>query len=279
MENQILLEDPPDTRVTIERLQAEGYSRHQIKGAIARLISVHIFNIRKHKRPFDTDQYVLQLRILGKPFPEAGRNDRCPCGSGRKFKRCCQDFQDCFEVDKFAGRLVLGTMGYASAEYLGDLPHDDKLIQLENRVHIARYLEEQGDVEGARMALEENLEQVEEETDNEGWLENALYDLQNLCLNHPNLAELGLQVTDRLIATIPSNENQLIGFLYCDRADFLHTLGKVQEVGENYKRATEIHPEEPVYYERWLAFLENTGQRDRADEVRKKYEQLWEGMA
>jgi hypothetical protein len=22
--------------------------------------------------------------------PKAGRNDRCPCGSGRKFKKCCE---------------------------------------------------------------------------------------------------------------------------------------------------------------------------------------------
>ncbi|WP_067701390.1 YchJ family protein [Erwinia sp. ErVv1] len=22
-------------------------------------------------------------------FPETGRNDRCPCGSGKKFKKCC----------------------------------------------------------------------------------------------------------------------------------------------------------------------------------------------
>jgi len=22
-------------------------------------------------------------------FPKIGRNDQCPCGSGRKFKKCC----------------------------------------------------------------------------------------------------------------------------------------------------------------------------------------------
>ncbi|MGH9251102.1 MAG: SEC-C metal-binding domain-containing protein [Acidimicrobiales bacterium] len=24
-----------------------------------------------------------------RPGPRPGRNDRCPCGSGKKFKRCC----------------------------------------------------------------------------------------------------------------------------------------------------------------------------------------------
>lgn len=26
---------------------------------------------------------------LRKPFRRVGRNDPCPCGSGKKFKRCC----------------------------------------------------------------------------------------------------------------------------------------------------------------------------------------------
>ncbi|MCZ6694962.1 MAG: SEC-C metal-binding domain-containing protein [Acidobacteria bacterium] len=33
-------------------------------------------------------------RLVGKPSPnfeEIGRNDACPCGSGRKFKQCCID--------------------------------------------------------------------------------------------------------------------------------------------------------------------------------------------
>lgn len=27
-------------------------------------------------------------QVIRKP-PRVGRNDRCPCGSGKKFKRCC----------------------------------------------------------------------------------------------------------------------------------------------------------------------------------------------
>ena len=30
-----------------------------------------------------------RMRNLGKNLERAGRNDPCPCGSGRKFKRCC----------------------------------------------------------------------------------------------------------------------------------------------------------------------------------------------
>jgi hypothetical protein len=31
---------------------------------------------------------------LGGPLPKVGRNDPCPCGSGRKFKKCCGDWKD-----------------------------------------------------------------------------------------------------------------------------------------------------------------------------------------
>lgn len=34
-------------------------------------------------------QELQRLRSLLRPFAEAGRNDPCPCGSGRKYKACC----------------------------------------------------------------------------------------------------------------------------------------------------------------------------------------------
>ena len=27
----------------------------------------------------------------GQKVPKVGRNDQCPCGSGKKYKKCCQD--------------------------------------------------------------------------------------------------------------------------------------------------------------------------------------------
>jgi uncharacterized protein YecA (UPF0149 family) len=37
---------------------------------------------------FDLPPLSQPLSILGKTA-EAGRNDKCPCGSGKKFKKCC----------------------------------------------------------------------------------------------------------------------------------------------------------------------------------------------
>ena len=37
--------------------------------------------------PFD-DYYVPQEPVV-RQSPKIGRNDPCPCGSGKKFKKCC----------------------------------------------------------------------------------------------------------------------------------------------------------------------------------------------
>jgi uncharacterized protein len=54
-----------------------------------------------HCRPFIAELSALwRQRSFGEPvqlaqnksdsaIPKAGRNDPCPCGSGRKYKRCC----------------------------------------------------------------------------------------------------------------------------------------------------------------------------------------------
>lgn len=41
-------------------------------------------------------------------MPKPGRNDRCPCGSGRKYKQCCESKQA-----RGKSRLLLITVGAA----------------------------------------------------------------------------------------------------------------------------------------------------------------------
>lgn len=46
---------------------------------------------RKHLQPLP--ELPFEMPPLGNPFntvgPKVGRNDPCPCGSGKKFKKCC----------------------------------------------------------------------------------------------------------------------------------------------------------------------------------------------
>ena len=38
---------------------------------------------------FDDDFYLPTVKTVVRPVPKIGRNDPCPCGSGKKYKKCC----------------------------------------------------------------------------------------------------------------------------------------------------------------------------------------------
>ncbi|MEW6623620.1 MAG: SEC-C metal-binding domain-containing protein [Bacillota bacterium] len=39
--------------------------------------------------PEDDDEQDYQLQPYRRSEPKVGRNDPCPCGSGKKYKKCC----------------------------------------------------------------------------------------------------------------------------------------------------------------------------------------------
>ena len=54
-----------------------------------------------------------------------GRNDPCPCGSGRKFKQCCLRARDADDAARMRlrtteGVLVPALFAYAAGEFGGD---------------------------------------------------------------------------------------------------------------------------------------------------------------
>ena len=127
-----------------------------------------------------------------------GRNDPCPCGSGKKFKRCCLEAADALVPDRWAGWMLLGGGRYIRSADPRSWPEDPVLFQMENRAAIAGTLEEAGDVGGALSCLEENVKCAEMRGDEDAlWM--ALFELQTFCMNHSEYAELGLRVTERLL--------------------------------------------------------------------------------
>jgi hypothetical protein len=45
---------------------------------------------------FDDDFYLPTVNTVVRPMPKIGRNDPCPCGSGKKYKKCCLDRDSLF---------------------------------------------------------------------------------------------------------------------------------------------------------------------------------------
>ncbi|MBE3585675.1 MAG: SEC-C domain-containing protein [Thermoanaerobacter sp.] len=262
VENQLQDPDLPEVKEIIERLESEGLSRHAARGCVTRLFVELFHEVFYYKKTFDTEKYKRLLRLLGTDFVKVGRNEPCPCGSGRKFKRCCAADADLFKISKLAGLLCLGQGGYilGSPEFVIKDPLDP-IMQLENRLHIARYLEKNGDLEGAIQALEENVA-VAESFQEGRWLKNALQDLQLLCVNHQSLTEKGLQITERLLA-LAQNDGEK-GNYWCDRADLLAQACRIEEAEKEYRNLFNVLPHWHFGRYRYALFLEKNGRKEEA---------------
>jgi hypothetical protein len=66
VDNQLRDGDPPETRQTLDRLVAEGHSPAEARRLIAAVVASEIFEVLKHKRPYDRARYVTALQRLTK---------------------------------------------------------------------------------------------------------------------------------------------------------------------------------------------------------------------
>ncbi len=261
VETQVQNDDPPEAKAAFNRLQKQGLSLHTARGVIAAVLLPHIFNIIKEKTSFNNNIYTRQLKLLGKDFGKVGRNERCPCGSDKKYKKCCLPIAGDLKVPADPGKLIVGANFYSSLDYLQNLPPDSTLIQLENRAHIAEYLEE-GDVEGALLYLRENVELAEREYQN--LLVNALQDLQLLCLNHPELSEEGLNINDRLISLVSYEEKKVYR---CDKAELLAAADDLEKAEKEYEAIFEDYPDYDFARYRYALLLDKYDRSKEAERI------------
>ena len=62
--NQINTNDPPETKITFNRLKNQGFSESVAKQLIGQCLALEIFNLLKHKTPYDDKRYVTNLKNL-----------------------------------------------------------------------------------------------------------------------------------------------------------------------------------------------------------------------
>jgi len=110
VENQLKINEPKCTRETFNRLIEVGYLEKQAKEMIASVAIEEIYDVMKIQAPFNEERYSKKLsklldgivknksensfkdEIIKVPVKndlKIGRNDSCPCGSGKKYKKCC----------------------------------------------------------------------------------------------------------------------------------------------------------------------------------------------
>jgi Domain of unknown function (DUF1841) len=64
VENQLTGNDPPETRLTFERLLREGHSEEDVKKLIGAVIAAEMFFVMKQGKPFDHARFVAALDRL-----------------------------------------------------------------------------------------------------------------------------------------------------------------------------------------------------------------------
>lgn len=68
IEKQIQLNDPPETKQAIQRLQDLGYSKEESFEFVARLVSEEVTTILSGENKFDMERYKKALNQLPKPY-------------------------------------------------------------------------------------------------------------------------------------------------------------------------------------------------------------------
>lgn len=70
--NQLRANNPPETRMTLDRLMREGHSEQEAKELIGCVIASEMFDIMKDQKPFDLERYRAALARLPRLPGDAG---------------------------------------------------------------------------------------------------------------------------------------------------------------------------------------------------------------
>ncbi len=192
--------------------------------------------------------------MSGKP----GRNDPCPCGSGKKFKKCC--------ADKFEARLPAQNTAPTSAELnqLADLFNAGHHAELEHQAHLL--VEQRPDsgiiwkVLGAALQLQGK---------------NALSSLRKAATLLPDDAEahynLGVtlknlgQLDDAVASYCRSLEIKPdYAGAHCNLGVALQELGRLDDAAASYRLALKIKPDFADAHYNLGVVLQSLGQLDDA---------------
>ena len=187
---------------------------------------------------------------------KVGRNEPCPCGSGKKFKKCCFSF-----VKALPPRQVLGNGFYYSkwADLQKAAPYDTILV-LENLTFLASNAEIEGDVVRA-LELFRILEPLAEQKGLPGEL---LRHFGLIVSDHPELGEEGLDILRRLQSFHKdSNQEQWVN-TSMDIADFLGRMGRWDECRNEYKKLIDVMPEDSFIRIGFARILEKGNYPDEA---------------
>jgi hypothetical protein len=66
IKNQLRDNDPPETKVTFDRLQKQGFGDFQTRQLIGQCLAVELFDVMKFGKPYDNERYIKNLKSTTK---------------------------------------------------------------------------------------------------------------------------------------------------------------------------------------------------------------------
>jgi hypothetical protein len=187
---------------------------------------------------------------------KVGRNEPCPCGSGKKFKKCC------FALLKdLPPRQVLSDIFYYSN--WNDLhkaaPYDTILV-LENLTFLASAAEGKGDV----TRVPELFRILEPVAEQKGLTGKLLRRFGLIVSGHPELGEEGLEILRRLQSFLEGQDEEQWVNTSMDIADYLGLMGRWDECKNEYGKLIDVMPENSFIRTGFARILEKGNYTDEA---------------
>jgi tetratricopeptide (TPR) repeat protein len=206
---------------------------------------------------------------------KTGRNDPCPCGSGKKYKKCClANEKPVLEAapreaepfplfadpspPEFSARIP-----YATDEFMSRNP-DSPVTKMEL---LARQAETEAD-RGRPEKSYELFRQAQALAPSDGEARNVLQDLEDLCLSAPGLEEKAIEVMVELEAlNVRMGDRLQAAFAAAGKGDFLQELERPEEALGEYRRALNEYSGSAWLRVRYARFLAARGDREGAREA------------
>ncbi len=182
-----------------------------------------------------------------------GRNEPCPCGSGRKFKRCCLP-----RLQEIPPRALYWRLNrYAGPDYLQRAPAHDLLLALENLTAPAEQAARIGRVDEA-MAIFRELEPA---AGGLGLRQRLLAAWAEVCREHPELGDEGIAVVRRWRDLAPEDDRTVASLCL---AEYLTEAGRLDEAEGEFRALLAGGQHLDVVLLEYGQFLEFTGRHQEA---------------
>lgn len=252
VEAQAELGSPPLVAPTLEALIKEGFTRHRAIHLLGQQLTMELSSAIRANTP-DGDRYERRLRLIQRGLEESGgmrklarrtgRNDPCPCGSGKKFKRCCIELIS--EIDVSPGHwhfLLPSDLTYLLSDYADHVADDDPVRLMHNLSAVALTLELAGDLDGV-LATYEEIVAIAKTTERAGFLQDAMGDAVQFGLRHPTMAAYMLTYSESLIESDNIRQHHdpcVYATALLDHADLLTYVGRADEAATLYGTAKTI---------------------------------------